>query len=180
MSKPQLSNLPPPFQFNAWKHHLAFVQDQLRQTKQPDNWQEKLRVVGNSVMDVYSGNLSLPEIQQSITLQLQHQQVYPIEEFFDWLKPDRYKIIQLPDRSSWTLRQGEIPDYYIHLHPARYSLHSFRVKANLWKTALMLVQKNSSLDLTEVNSIRKNILNLSPLKSMEPGLVAMVQLLRRN
>lgn len=180
MTKPQLSNLPPPFQFNAWKHHLSFLQDQLRQIKRPDYLQKKMLAMGTSVMDVYTGNLPLPEIQESITHHLQHQQSYQYNDFLKWLRPEGYKIIQLPDRSRWTLRQGEIPEYYIHLHPARYSPHSFRVKANLWKTALTMVQKNSSLDLNEVNLIRKNLLHLSPIKSIEPGLVTLVKLLGQN
>lgn len=179
MVKPQASDLPTPFQFNAWKHHLTFVQNQVVQIQHLNEMLAKLPGLGNSVMDVYTGKLSLAEIQAEIALYLHQHDLFPMATYINWIRPDEYKLIQIRDQSRWTLRVGNDPDYYVHLHPARHSPLTFRIKANLLKTAVMLAWQNDTIDLQLINQIREKHLQLSPLKAAAPGLIALVKLIRQ-
>ena len=179
MSKPQASDLPAPFQFNAWKHHMTHVKIQLPQLQHRGELQKRLLALGQSVMDIYTGNLTLPEVQEALTIQLQNKRVLGSHNYQDWLSPDGYNFLSIADQSRWIMRLGETPVHYVHLHPARYSPHSFRIKANLWKTAIVLAWQNTPIDLKVINQARKDFLQLSPVKSVEPGLLALVNLLRQ-
>lgn len=180
MNKPQPSVLPPPFQFNAWKHHLSFMQNKLLHLDSQDDLQNHLLALGNSVMDVYTGPLDLMAIQRLVTDYLKQNDIYQADDYFKWLQPAGYKVISLMDHSQWTLRRGELPEFYIHLHPARYSPHSFRIKANLLKTAIMLAWLKLPFGLDHINRVRVEFLHLSPVKNPEPGLKVMVELLRQS
>jgi hypothetical protein len=78
-----------------------------------------------------------------------------------------FRSITLSDTSEWILREGADPEAYVHIHPGRYSPHTFRVKATSLKIAVCAIYldgKPNSLDTAFINNIRTGILNLSPVK----------------
>ena len=70
---------------------------------------------------------------------------------------------------------GITPERYVHIHPAKYSRHTIRVKANTLKTVLALKYASIKLmdkpnyNLQEVNRIRVELLGFSPIKSIRKG-----------
>ncbi|GAA3945528.1 hypothetical protein GO495_29560 [Chitinophaga oryziterrae] len=143
--------------FNALKHHRGFICRQLQTANVTS-----LQSLGNSQMDIYFGSLDLDALfKEVITL-------IPTDDeasYLAWLNGG-YKEITLSDTSRWVLLHGTEPGKYIHLHPARYSPHSLRVKATILKTAMAIIIANAEPDLDTVNHIRRSI-SLSPVKSLE-------------
>ena len=144
--------------FNALKHHLGFIQEQLKHSLVPD-----LKILGNSQMDIYYGTLSLKELYNEVIV------LIPANDevsYLQWLN-NSYKEITLSDTSRWVLLHGTAPGKFVHLHPARYSPHSLRVKASILKTAIAVMTTTDTIpDLHMLNYIRQSI-HLSPVKSLE-------------
>jgi len=142
--------------FNALKHHRGFICRQLQTANVTS-----LQSLGNSQMDIYYGSLDLDALfKEVITL-------IPADDetsYLKWLNGG-YKEITLSDTSRWVLLHGTEPGKYIHLHPARYSPHSLRVKATILKTAMAIIIAGVAPDLNTVNNIRRSI-SLSPVKSL--------------
>ena len=82
-------------------------------------------------MDLYFGNYSIEEISKQILMHLQENKIYSLRDYQNWLgKDDKYyQLVELKDKSIWTLRLGETREKYVHIHPGRYSPHTVRVKA---------------------------------------------------
>ncbi|MFY0254284.1 hypothetical protein ACDQ55_10060 [Chitinophaga sp. 30R24] len=104
-------------------------------------------------------------------MQLQQAGVYTQAEYVAWLAASRgYATLTLSDASRWILRLATGKTVYIHLHPGRYSPHTFRVKAAALKTALIYcwaIRKEHLLpeDKTVyINQLRAH-LQLPPLKN---------------
>ena len=58
---------------------------------------------------------------------------------------------------------------FVHIHPARYSKHTIRIKATTLKSiiaAKIVLRNTSSIGLSEMNTIRVKYLHLSPVKSL--------------
>jgi hypothetical protein len=145
--------------FNALKHHRGFICRQLQQASIP-SLPDLLKTLGNSQMDIYYGALDLPALYNEVIT------LVPTDNYLSWLNGG-YKEITLSDTSRWVLLHGTEPGKYIHLHPARYSPHSLRVKATILKTAIAIIVTGITPDLNAVNHIRQSVLALSPVKSME-------------
>lgn len=156
--------------FNALKHHRGFICRQVQDVT-PDALPERLKVLGNSQMDIYYGRLDVPAICEEAVSQLTAIGLKDETGYLQWLQDNRgYAEITLSDGSRWILLHGIEPGRYVHLHPARYSLHSLRVKATVLKTALacMVVLPEGTLpDLSTLNHIRTSLLELSPVKDLE-------------
>jgi hypothetical protein len=150
--------------FNALKHHRGFIHQQIKSAT-PATLPGLLKKLGNSQMDIYYGSLSLEELFKQVLSQI------PVADeaaCLAWLKGG-YKEITLSDTSRWILLEGNVPGQYIHLHPARYSPGSMRVKAPILKTAIACIVCHPGLtqpDLIMVNQIRTSILQLSPVKDL--------------
>lgn len=92
------------------------------------------------------------------------------------------------DQSVWIVKEGENTDRYIHIHPAKNSVNTTRVRATTLKTviALKIVLKNPRTDyqpiLAEVNNIRIKYLGLSPVKNLqkEKGILKLWQLFKQK
>jgi hypothetical protein len=101
-----------------------------------------------------------------------HQELNSPGRFSDWLKPYEYRKIMLSDESRWVIKRGIDPERYIHIHPAKNSPLSIRIRATTLKTVVALMIHNRQpkevphADLHAVNTIRSAFLGLSPVKSL--------------
>ena len=92
-----------------------------------------------------------------------------------------FKTITLSDRSVWTLKYHSDEKRFVHLFPARLSPHSFRVKANTLKSAILyyiLIGKDF-ISCDDLNRARK-YLGLSPVKDTAEAeaITEMIEILR--
>lgn len=149
--------------FNALKHHRGYICEQLRQAD-VTTLPAMLKVLGNSQMDVYYGELDLKALFTEVMAIAAKDEA----SYISWLKANGgYVEITLSDTSRWILLPGTVPGQYIHLHPARYSPHSLRVKATVLKTAMAVIVSGAKPDLETLNYIRVSMLQLSPVKDLE-------------
>lgn len=182
-------NISKPVLLNCWKHHAGFIRSKIKQyRKNPETHLDTLRseifLIGESLMDLYLGELTPKQIADSTIHFSRQNKIFNIEDFKEWLKEEKtdYRIIQLGDRSKWTLRLGRKEDRYIHIHPSRYSPHTLRVRSTSLKSAILirvLTKQYSGNKLATLNAIRKEYLNLPPLKSLRSGsaLTSLIKLL---
>lgn len=182
-------NISKPVLLNCWKHHAGFIRLKIKQYRRNpethlDTLLSEILLTGESLMDMYLGELTPKQIADSIIQFSRQNKIFNIEDFKEWLKEERtdYRIIQLGDRSKWTLRPGREEDRYIHIHPSRYSPHTLRIRSTSLKSAILyrvLESHYSGNQLAKVNSIRKEYLDLPPLKSLKSGsaLLSLINLL---
>ena len=158
--------------FSGLKHHRHTLRDFI---ENPANEQilqlrGKLLAIGNSLMDLYIGELTETEIYEEIIEILSAQNAVPEEKYRQFLHPHHYRTVTLSDTSQWVLRWGEKPNRHIHIHPGRYSPHTLRVKATTLKTAIAALiwrrQFAQALDTPLLNRLRKDILGLSPVRDL--------------
>jgi hypothetical protein len=167
------SNIPEPFQFNPLKHHLSFIREfisvKMSDEDNPDTriLVKDIRHIGSSVMDIYSGSLSVDRICSEIITILRSDKLDNIKSFSGWtgIKYSDFKTISLSDSSRWTLKYHNDEIRFVHLFPARLSPHSFRVKANTLKSAILynIIIGKDYISGTDLNRAR-GLLGLSPVK----------------
>jgi hypothetical protein len=182
-------NVPPPINLNGWKHHASFITQQIKTVKKIETLDElktHLLKIGESQMDLYFGKYSPAEISEQTLRALDRKKVFSSEQFQNWLGKEEknYQLVKLKDKSLWTLRLGEDPERYVHIHPGRYSPHTMRVKATTLKTAIMILcfEQTGEIKLIEtkvVNLIKKKYLSEPPIKSFSnaSGLGRIIKLL---
>lgn len=185
-------SVPLPINFNCWKHHGGFIKVQIRsitEVKQLDELKEHLLQIGQSQMDLYCGNYSASEISKQIIQMLNRRKITWSEQYQNWLAMEEksYQLVKLNDSSIWTLRLGEEPNRYVHIHPGRYSPHTIRVKAATLKTAILILCFKQSgeiklINTETVNFVRKKYLNEQPIKlfAKASGLGRIINLLSRE
>lgn len=156
--------------FNEFKHHRKCIHGKL-EAMTLNNLPPHLKVLGNSQMDVYYGDLSKDTIYLQTLSKVRDAGGTDELSYLQYLKDNNgYVEITLSDNSNWILLHGTEPGKYIHLHPARYSPYTMRVKATVLKTAIACLiawPDGSHPDLATLNHIRKNILGLSPVKDLD-------------
>lgn len=141
------SYIPEPFQFNPLKHHLAFIRGFISQEISNDDPEKnmdlvrKIRHIGTSVMDVYTGDLGIIQILEEVKGFLINKGLLQAGLFGEWAGNGfgDFRIITLSDSSQWTLKYHSGGERYVHLFPARSSPHSFRIKANTLNSALLYI-----------------------------------------
>lgn len=183
-------NIPVPVTFNCWKHHAKYLITSakiLNRRNIPDQELKKILLqIGSSQMDIYLGDISPQIIGEEIIDELKNYGLYFIEDYKSWLSGNGkdFRLIELSDGSIWTLRLGNEPERYVHIHPGRYSPHTVRVKASTLKTTIAVMIKLKCRDVKEldvnfINNIRKNFLGIAPLKtvSFSSGLGKFIALL---
>ena len=164
----------PPVLLNGWKHHQHFLIDQIQKwTKKPEQlfplFVAKLKMLGESQYDLYSCKLTPEEITRDITGTLAGFNVYEPEAYRLWIERSNQLFwqVNISDGSEWTLRQGEDEDYYIHIHPARHSLYTTRLKGNPMRTALSALvfaaMRKEKPGMMIMNKVRTEYLGLSAL-----------------
>jgi len=145
--------------------------------------------IGESQMDLYFGDYSFLKISEQILDSLHRNKIFLSKKYRSWLTKGGkdYQLIELKDKSIWTLRLGENPERYVHIHPARYSPHTIRVKATTLKTVILVLccQKIGlikSIETQTVNQIREIYLDEPPLKSFSSasGLGRLIDLFHKK
>lgn len=160
-----------PILFNPLKHHLSELRRRLSLLA-PLEINVHLLALGGSQMDMYAGELDTETIFSEVRAQLQAAGIHTRAEYEALLDGSNgYVTLVLSDTSNWILRLAADKAAYIHLHPGRYSPHTFRVKASALKTALAywVAQQHHLLTgnlLEDMNRLRKGV-GLSPLRSAE-------------
>ncbi len=181
----------PPVRFNCWKHHAGYIRQRIKEANSIDDFNSILKEmlsIGNSQMDLYTGDLSPAEIDNFIRTLIDERNINSYQSYFKWIHNEGkdYRIISLKDNSKWTLRVGNEDERYVHIHPGRYSVNSIRVKAAALKTAaaaLLWKKLNNltELDLSVINYVRKNFISAPPVKAIpqkeNKGLMMIVFLL---
>jgi len=169
-----------PIIFNCWKHHAGFIAEQIKSASSgnrslPENIPAMLIKIGDSLFDLYTGSLTPREINEHIIFKLKKDNHYEKTGYSGWINDAKkqYRIIELPDNSLWTLRMGKLKNKYIHIHPAKYSIHTIRVRSLTLKTTIaVLIWTNiyggTPFELEVINNIRQKILSASRIKSVTP------------
>ncbi|GAB4335341.1 MAG: hypothetical protein OHK0038_12920 [Flammeovirgaceae bacterium] len=155
--------------FNPFKHHLKTIKKEIFQFEE-EEFKKMLLKIGNSQMDLYIGNLEIDEIKQEIILKLKKHNLTTKFLFINYLKLNQnYFSVKISDNSVWVMREGRDESRFVHIHPARYSPETLRVKANTLKTALVASRLLTieERNLQNINTLRKKILGLSPIKDIE-------------
>ncbi len=155
---------------------MGFIKRQIaavKSLKEIDELKIHLLRIGDSQMDLYYGKYSPTEISDQIINSINRKKISSENHYDEWLKNEGkdYKLVELKDKSIWTLRLGETRERYVHIHPARYSPHTIRVKATALKTVILILclegfGELKDIDTESVNIIRKKYLNEPPLKSL--------------
>jgi hypothetical protein len=181
--------IPEPILFNPLKHHLGFIRDFINLRCETEiNLSDadlimELKHLGTSVMDVYSGDLTISKICREVLEFLIEKKLSDKDMFSTWagLKINEYKVISLSDGSDWTVKYHNSNVRFVHIFPARGSRSSFRIKSNTLKSALIYNIKVGKDFITgdDLNSVRP-LLGLSPVKDPieTDAIVEMIEILR--
>lgn len=184
--------IPPPINLNCWKHHAGFIKKQIesvKEIKDLDQLKVYLLKIGESQMDLYLGEYSPAKISEQIVDYLHTSKIFSPSQYQEWLSKEGkdYQLVELKDKSIWTLRHGEDAERYVHIHPGRYSPNTVRVKATTLKTAIFLFcfeqfGEIKSFETETVNNIRRKYLDEPPLKSFSTasGLGRLIDRFNKN
>jgi hypothetical protein len=187
------TDVPPPVLFNAHKHHAGFLRERVRRavTDGPDGLRAlaaELVVVGAKLMDLYHGPFSPAEIAAKVMTALAKSGHGAPAAFRAWVDAaGGYRTVEFPeDTSRWVLRAGDEDDRFVHVHPARYSPFTIRVRANVLTTAVMALaytglHGGDPLSRPVVNAVRRDYLGLAPVgrdPSGDEGIGSVIELLR--
>jgi hypothetical protein len=179
---------------NTWKHHAGALRQRIARVALtgPCALEElagNLVVIGTELMDLYTGTFTPAELGQRILERLQAEDRLALEPYRRWVEEGGgYQRLTLTeDGSEWTLRLGEETDRYIHLHPCRWVPQTRRVRANVLKTAVMVlayagVHGGDPYNVKLVNAVRRQYLELAPVKELtgDQGLSVVLDLLRTS
>ncbi len=180
--------IPEPFLFNPLKHHLGFIKEFINANVDnpcydAESLSKELRHIGTSVMDIYRGSLSLSDICFNTGQFLRQKNISDRKAYSGWtgVKTDCFRIITLPDCSQWTLKYHDNQERFVHIFPARNSPHTFRVKSNTLKSALIYIIIIGKYLVTgdDLNKVRP-FLGLSPVKNAidTEAILEMIDILR--
>jgi hypothetical protein len=183
------NHIPEPFQFNPLKHHLSYIREFISIRLVEENSVDikklvkELKHIGTSVMDVYTGEIAVEDIFKEINEFLKSRKITSAHSFAKLTgeKYDDYLTTSLSDGSQWVLKYHNDKNRYVHIFPARNSLHSFRVKANTLKSAILyyiLIGKDY-ITRDDLNHTRV-LLGLSPVKDTVDveAITEMIEILR--
>lgn len=173
-SENELTVIRPPVAFNPFKHHLSFLTEQIKiwQNLPWHEFEKNLLLIGTNLTDLYCGELSVAEICRQCLNFAGEKDLTSAQKLEFWLSPKAYRKIQLSDHSEWIVRQGLDSSRFLHIHPAKYSPLTVRVRGTTLKTVVALKSIQSSNfeylpDLKQINKIRSENLELSPIKALE-------------
>lgn len=184
-----MNTIPPPLLFNPLKHHLDFIKEfinnNIENGKMAGNLSivKELKHLGGSVMDVYSGALTPYEICGELLSFLKTINLSKKTPFTKWAgkDPKEFKTILLSDGSQWVLKYYDHEQRYVHSFPARFSPHTFRIKANTLKSAILYQIFIGKDFITEEDlNVARAIAGLSPVKDVfdAEAITEMIEMLR--
>jgi hypothetical protein len=180
--------IPEPFLFNPVKHHLGFIREFIDlniDASQLDvqKLARELKHLGTSVMDIYTGSLPVRHICREVIEFLESKNIVTIGNYSHWIGKDAdcFHIITLSDGSQWTFKHHSNPLRFVHFFPARNSQHTFRVKGNTMKSALIynIIIGKDLVTREDLNKVRP-LLGLSPVKDPvdAEAILEMIEILR--
>lgn len=180
--------IPEPFLFNPIKHHLGFIKEFINfniDKIDSDNLSlnRDIKHIGRSVMDIYTGSLPIRNICSETGEFLLQKNISGKEGFSIWAgtSTECFRIIRLSDGSQWTLKFHNNPQRFVHIFPARNSQHTFRVKSNTLKSALIynIIIGKDLVTGDDLNKVRP-LLGLSPVKNAidTEAILEMIEILR--
>lgn len=181
--------IPEPFQFNPLKHHFEYIKEFISVRLAEENINDvkelirELKHIGTSVMDIYNGEITIEDIFKEINEILKSRKITSAHSFAKLAveKYNDYLSASLSDGSQWVLKYHNDKSRYVHIFPARNSLHSFRIKANTLKSAILyyiLIGKDY-ITRDDLNHTRE-LLGLSPVKDTADAeaITEMIEILR--
>lgn len=183
-------DIPEPLLFNPLKHYLPFIRDFISNrtiTISDPGLKEltrELKHIGTCVMDIYTGELSQKNIFTEIIEFLKKNDLKDKEVYKSWAGTDfnDYRIITLSDTSQWTLKYHNHETRYVHIFPARLSPHSFRIKANTLKSAILyiIIFGKDFVSDDDLNAARA-LAGLSPVREAADAeaVTEMIEILRK-
>ena len=123
--------------------------------------------MGTSVMDVYTGELAISDICMEVKDFLEMKNLSKKEVLAAWTgkDPAGFKVISLSDESQWIIKYHDNEKRYVHIFPARQSPHTFRIKSNTLKSAILYII-NIGKDLVTEEDLRP-ILNVDKERDMQ-------------
>jgi hypothetical protein len=163
------THIPFPIKYNALKHHRNSIL-QLLENATHERIIELMDPLCHNHIDIYAGTMTPSAIGSAIITALKSKGVFFEAHFKSWIAEEKgYVTVPIEDGSEWVLLANQDTDRYIHIHPARTGLFSFRFKGTTLKTAFLL-RKNfgndiNALSLENVNQVRRQI-HLSPIKKL--------------
>lgn len=172
----KLPEISQPITFNPHKHHLEFLKQQIENWKNLP-WSEieiELLIIGTNLIDLYCGKLSIEEICRQCLHFAEKEGLSSAEKLKNWLGQKEFCKINLSDNSEWIIKQGLDSARFLHIHPAKYSSFTIRVRGTTLKTVVALKiitdnKKQTPLLLQLVNQVRIEKLGFSPIKTLEKG-----------
>lgn len=185
--------VPAPILFNAYKHHAGALRSRVAECGREgaaslEPLARSLLVVGTQLMDLYHGRLTPADIAAEVLAFLDRDGLLAPEAYRAWVgERGGYGMTTLSDGSDWCLRAAD-DERYVHVHPGRWVAHTVRVRANVLKTAVLVlayvaVHGGDPLDRAVVNAVRAAYLDLEPLGQdldVERGLGEVLALLREE
>lgn len=162
-----------PIAFNPWKHHCGFVCNQIQQIGREGGFQpdQFLGYIGGTLLDFYIGELPVKAIVDEVKRYFMGMGVASVSDFKHWLglPETTFKCIYLTDGSRWVMRLGHNDEFYIHIHPGRYSTLTVRCRPSTLKTAIayryLFGFDEEGFEVDKVNHARK-IAGLPPVESL--------------
>lgn len=187
--QPMHDDLPSPVLLNCWKHHAGALRQRIDEALNGgdlDALAKQLVVIGTELMDLYTGDLAASEIATAALRFLEAESLLDEAAYRNWVEGNGgYRVLTVADDSQWVLRQGEAGGRYVHVHPARWAPKTQRVRANVLKTAVMVVayvkaHGGDPLDKQVVNQVRQQYLGLSPVGRLadDRGLATVIAVLQ--
>ena len=181
--------IPEPILFNPLKHYLPFIKEFTNLRSEEESFPgsaeflKELRRLGSCVMDIYKGDLGPDGVFMEIDNFIRVNGLTGRTEFRLWAGESyrSHRIIPLSDGSLWTLKYSDKGTRFAHLFPARYSQHTFRIKANTLKSAILyqvLTGKDFIME-EDLNKVRAQV-GLSPIKEIADveAITEMIEMLR--
>lgn len=175
-----MNPVPEPFLFNPMKHHAGYISGFIKhiiacREDSTETLKNELILIGKSQTDLYTGKEEPLEVTRQILDFLENSRLTGEIRYLSWLGAEKpgYRRFTLKDGSEWILLPGKTPGRWVHIHPARYSLYSIRVRAETLKTAIAVLYHSGkygldNFDLDVVNQVRAGLLNQSPIKELSP------------
>jgi DNA-binding ferritin-like protein (Dps family) len=182
-------HIPEPILLSPLKHYLPFIRDFVNSRNMDINdprlkeLTREIKHIGTCVMDIYTGELPLEVIFHETLDFLERNKVGTKDDYMKWAGTDfnDFRVISLSDTSRWTMKYHNSENRYVHIFPARSSPHSFRIKANTLKSAIlyMIVIGRDYVSDDDLNAARA-LAGLSPVREVADAeaVTEMIEILR--
>lgn len=123
------------------------------------------------MLDFYIGELPVNTIVSEVNKYFMDMGIASVGNFKHWLglPETTFKNIYLSDGSRWVMRLGQNDEFYIHIHPGRYSPLTVRCKPTTLKAAIayryLFGFNEDSFEIVKVNRARR-LAGLPPIESL--------------